>query len=911
VKLSRLLILTAMISLACCFNSHTINAETPGTTEFKLNNAASGTEFRIAIPKNDHGDVSKGIDLSITVSSYEDTPVTVTLPDRKQITKDVVAFTPTVFSYQNEDIDFDLEVIFPDSVSKKSVLITSEKPISVFVHSIRNTVSEGFLAIPIALWGKEYRHSGYYDQFSYDNQIQLDHAGGFMIVSNDNGTKLYVTLSGRSDSSDAPVTKSGKKLGQRFAVTLNEGEVYMLKGVGMATGNVDLTSTLITSNKPVGMISFHNRASIPYNSPTGRDFFCEMLTPISTWGKEFVTVELPRFRSKGDMFRVIPSEDSTRLNMKFYDKISGDSLGHVDTLLRVGDFFEINDTNTVVYNNTEESVKGMSVWKSDKPIMLMQYAYSSPWDEDHNWDPVMLQVPPVIQFVQSAVFIAQQSYDVYKTHTLTLFIDKSGFEAGDSFMENVYFDGEPLSSINTIATPVPGTSIEYLRIEVQPGAHRIESTGKIAGYITGAGKFNAYAYPMTTGLNQTTLPDSAKPTTEVESYDCGDYVIDAQEKVTNFQDPSQQYDSGLMKIFLIEDKSNNYELKIFKEEDFPGYGRIIQRMFNLNVLNKTQDAHATVAILDRAGNYSVHEYDYFVEELETSAAELEFGKVTIGETKELELNLTNAGDQPLQIISVHFENSDCFAFKDEIQAWPNIIEPGNSMTFTIVYEPETPSTCFNTVLITTECAEFEVPVSAYAYPVFPDIHFGKVELETKECKSLELINIEADPITIDSVRVSGIFTLPVYQLPEPPFEIPAGEIIEFKSICFTPTDTILYEGEVTIYSNAKFNEELVIKVDGLGEDLSSVYEEDNSNLIFTISPNPATAGKAELLINESIKNNLSINLFDATGNSIMIIADNSFEKSFDIPLINLSSGVYFVRVQIGDKIYSKKLIVKK
>ncbi|MCK5742213.1 MAG: T9SS type A sorting domain-containing protein, partial [Chlorobi bacterium] len=587
------------------------------------------------------------------------------------------------------------------------------------------------------------------------------------------------------------------------------------------------------------------------------------------------------------------------------------SLGSLDTLLRINDFFEINDTNTVVYGNTEESVKGMAHWRSDKPIMLVQYAYSSPWDEDHNWDPVMLQVPPLSQFVQSAVFIAQQSYDTYKTHMLTLFIDKSSLYEGESSLERVYFDGEPLSSLNTIATPVRGTNIDYLRIEVQPGAHRIESIGKIAGYITGAGKFNAYAYPMTTGLNRTTLPDSAKPTTEIESYDCGDYVIDAQEKVTNFEDHSLQYDSGLMKIFLIEDKSNNYELKIFKEEDFPGYGRIIQRMFNLNVLDKTQDAHASVAILDRAGNYSIHEYDYFVEELETSVEELVFGKVIIGETKELELILTNAGDQPLQIISVHFEDIDCFAFKDEIQVWPSIIEPGNSMTFTIVYEPETPSTCFNTVMITTECAQFKVPVSAYAYPVFPDIHFGKVELETKECKTFELINIQDDPITVDSVRVSGVFTLPVYQLPEPPFDIPAGEIIEFKSICFTPTDTILYEGEVTIYSNAKFNEELVLKVDGIGEDLSSVYEEDNSNLIFTISPNPATAGKAELLINESINSNLNITLFDATGNSVINIADNSFEKSFDIPLNNISSGVYFVRVRIGDMIYSKKLIVKK
>ena len=158
-----------------------------------------------------------------------------------------------------------------------------------------------------------------------------------------------------------------------------------------------MTGTKITSNKPIGLVSYVERVMIPATNVNGRDHIVEMLPPVQAWGKRYVTVEYKR-DNMGDFFRVVASQNQTRWKMKYYDKVTGDLLGQREGILNAGEFFE--DFNQYVGRGLVEGFRGTSVWEADKPIFVMQYSYSANWDMGDEFDPFMIIVTPQGQYIQ-------------------------------------------------------------------------------------------------------------------------------------------------------------------------------------------------------------------------------------------------------------------------------------------------------------------------------------------------------------------------------------------------------------------------------------------------------------------------------------------------------------------------------
>ena len=75
--------------------------------------------------------------------------------------------------------------------------------------------------------------------------------------------------------------------------------------------NGDFTGTKVTSDKPVSVFSGNKETNI--GSGTS-DHLVEQITPVDVWGKNFVTVPVPR-RTVGDYFRFIANEDTTVVNI--------------------------------------------------------------------------------------------------------------------------------------------------------------------------------------------------------------------------------------------------------------------------------------------------------------------------------------------------------------------------------------------------------------------------------------------------------------------------------------------------------------------------------------------------------------------------------------------------------------------
>ena len=82
---------------------------------------------------------------------------------------------------------------------------------------------------------------------------------------------------------------------------------------------------------------------------------------------------------------------------------------------------------------------------------------------------------------------------------------------------------------------------------------------------------------------------------------------------------------------------------------------------------------------------------------------------------------------------------------------------------------------------------------------------------------------------------------------------------------------------------------------------------------FSISPNPASNGSVTLFIsNMEMNEEIKIQLLDATGKQISDISFKSlsFAVSKEIPLTNLSKGLYFIRAVTKNKTSLKKMLVQ-
>lgn len=84
--------------------------------------------------------------------------------------------------------------------------------------------------------------------------------------------------------------------GDTLAVTLNRFQAFQVQCEG------DLTGTRVTSSRPVGVTSGNKRTRVGKGSSS--DHLVEMIPPVNTWGRRFVTVPLKE-RQTGDYFRIL------------------------------------------------------------------------------------------------------------------------------------------------------------------------------------------------------------------------------------------------------------------------------------------------------------------------------------------------------------------------------------------------------------------------------------------------------------------------------------------------------------------------------------------------------------------------------------------------------------------------------
>ncbi len=323
---------------------------------------SSGKLFYIAIPPNDVESYPTQ-SLDIFISSAFDTKVTfINENNTIYITKLVKKNVITTFSNAEGELEwFRDEMRVSQETQNQGIRIESDDPISVYVMNSKLYTTDGYLAIPVDKWGKRYIHLSFWD-FNEAGTW----AGGFLILAAEDNTKVTIELKGRGANFSS--TDKGTKIGKKLNVTLSKGQVYMVRGKADTRGIFDLSGSEVNSDKNIGLISFHERCTIPVTTVTnGRDHLSEMIPPVDTWGLKYRALEFDRKSNMGDYFRVIASEPNTKVIVKWYDKITKQILGNDTRILQnAGDFEEYNDVQAT-YPHVSASVRGVSTYEFNKP----------------------------------------------------------------------------------------------------------------------------------------------------------------------------------------------------------------------------------------------------------------------------------------------------------------------------------------------------------------------------------------------------------------------------------------------------------------------------------------------------------------------------------------------------------------
>jgi hypothetical protein len=585
-----------------------------------------------------------------------------------------------------------------------------------------------------------------------------------------------------------------------------------------------------------------------------------MLPPLQCWGNKYVTVQFERQKSgskqgDGDLFRVVASQNSTKVDCEMYDIKTQSLLGKRTSNLNSGQFAELDDIKDITSTNKKTSIRGVSIWQSEKPFMLNQYAFSSEWDGDKNYAPLQIVLAPVNQYVKSTIFQTPINLN-FNENILTIFAVNNPNDPDNTLLKSVKLDGTDIYS-KLLANRIPGTDIHWARIMIGRGVHTIESQTQVNGFVNGL--INSYSYGWAVGYNFNKIDEYDEVPPQIEKTNtCGNYKI----KVTETQNGyplAKQKDQGISKILFIQDLSYNYSFEMMNPELFKPQMKMTVQFFNLNLIDEKKPAKAIFVVLDRAGNYVFDSVEYEPPNVTLSKENINFGNIRLQKLSSSSFAFINNAENLITINQLILKKASVFSFQN-IQL-PYTVKTKDSLVINLTYNPTKeakPDCDYDTLQIITDCIEWEVTMSGCGIvphiAITEDYNIDTVKIGEIKCledvngKGIKISNTGKDTLIVTGVsKVNAPFIIKLPELGNFPYYIPPGKDFYFKSICFIPSDTNEYSVQLTISSDSDAGDSTTI-IRGKGYQIINNIAEniyDKSEILLTPQP---------------VKNELSISL---------------------------------------------------
>ncbi len=600
-----------------------------------------GTDFYLTFHPcwETEGDTNK---LRVYVSSAVVTNVTLEVvgkaySDSKQtIANDIIEFVldPEIGQCYRKDAYTppDTERVYPGY----AIHVYSDDPIICYGVTRYHYTSDGFLALPVNSFGKEYIVASYSDPTT--NEFQWLPSYTSVVAAYDN-TSVRFTLGG----TETTLTKGGLQSGEYSDFSMNKGDVLVVSGYGAFA---DLSGSKVISNKPVGVISGNFCAYVP--SDKGYcDYIIEMELPTDTWGRDYLVTPIKN-RKNNSILKIFPKEGNTNI---YRDSVLIANITNAGGVLGLG-YIEIraddgNPSNVVI--------------SGDKQISVTQYNTGQE-DDDVASDPFQLVLTPIEQFQKEIIFntpgikggfgFSQNFINiVYETENQSIIPDD--LEIGTVLDSQVIW--QQINSISSVSYPfaieIGGKKYSSVTVQLSgDGVYRIKSNNDFTAYAYGFSDYDSYGFPTSVILADLESGDAMPPQPIYASSN-----LDKEIDGTVVDNPDGSISSSkLSLVYFNKAKSSNYS---FSYSNFmPGINS--QTDWKAVVNDLAKDAKAFITFCDKKGNDTTILITYSSPKFNILPSNIDFGVVKPGAVHEKVFYLKNESkDYPVKIVELNFKSN--------------------------------------------------------------------------------------------------------------------------------------------------------------------------------------------------------------------------------------------------------------
>jgi hypothetical protein len=368
-----------------------------------------------------------------------------------------------------------------DSVLPQAIHIVADSDVAVYVMDQEHYTADGYCALPVPMCGLNYVVASTPNEIEPSPYDTVYHSE-FAIIGISDSTSVVI----RPSAALYPTGSNAPKV-----VMLNRGEVYEAWSFGVQGNGGDLSGSLVTANKPVALLSGHERAYVPHRTDNfSRDMLVEQLLPTNEWGTTFIAVPPARISSPV-LVRVFSAAEST-------------SVGWNDSTFALAP-----------YRYAEMRLTSAVLIAASHPVQVMEYfptadiAGSGP---DSLGDPALLTIPPLRGYDSTYTVVSPYFLDfggrpvigpAYAEHYLTIVTPRSN-------LGRLTLDGGTVDPQSFQSTP--HCDYVYASLPVDSGTHRLSAPLPFALTMYGIGTFISYAY---LGAIRTAPPDSVIPSSLV------------------------------------------------------------------------------------------------------------------------------------------------------------------------------------------------------------------------------------------------------------------------------------------------------------------------------------------------------------------------------------------------------------
>lgn len=573
----------------------------------------------------------------------------------------------------------------------KAMYVESDEPISLIVYVAYYNTGEAYRVIPAQWLGTDYYTLNLYNDyllFLGEGSTPRTTPNQFLVVATEDNTNVDIY----------PNTETMKhvKAGNKKSITLNKGQSYLVLSdtncLMAQYDETDLTGSHIVADKPIAVFSGHTKGTFPKLAPKyygircdwGRNMLFDSMWPTNLLGKYYVTVKnhyLDREKDyqgliaeeRGDMIRFVATQDNTTIY-----EAKKDSSGWVKlaTIKKAGQWFALRSEEDPQYFKATSPVlvgqygKSCQYWPGGSIYYGKEGSNNSKEDELQNPHETgqgqLYAITPIEQWANYSGFVSPIGVNNWFN-----LIFRTGEES------HISMNGENIVSLyGSAIQKIPGSPFSYIAHTASAGGNYVVADkSDVLFSVYAYGDLDAYKNGFAYGY----------PTTVNYFQPCSDSIyinakLNCNVLTGTVTAVDLQTDTSCAAI-----QSFKYEVSSRHNAKFSSEVKSGETTGNFTITfpDQTDTGYIKVVGITKSGASVSQEFHYYPEILTAQPNPVKFGLLEAGQTKDIDVVLTNNGRKEVHVKRLYLKNTDPTFSIITSPVTDFTIASGESKTYTI------------------------------------------------------------------------------------------------------------------------------------------------------------------------------------------------------------------------------------